>query len=120
MALTNLGLIAIIIYTVWKSFTTLNGLITAMYTEKRLKLIPVLEIVYTIYMIYLLVTVSRLFLLLAAIAFIVQLGIGIFVELFHPETSLSKEKYNNALASYWLYIIFDTSLTLISYAVVSI
>ena len=120
MSVTNFGLIAIITYTVWKSFTTINRLGIDMYKEKRLKFIPVLEIAYTIYMIYLLITVSGLFLLLAASAFIIQVCIGMFVEIFHPEARQSKEKHDTILTSYWLYIIFDTALTLISYAVVSI
>ena len=119
MIITNLGIFSIIIYVIWKTFTTLNRLTTDMLNNQSLKLIPVLEIIYTFYMIYLLIIGSKIFLFLAAIAFISHISVGIFVEIFHPELRNLKSQKYSILESYWLYVIFDTLLTLIIYAVVN-
>ena len=119
MIITNLGIFSIIVYVIWKTFTTINRLTTDMLNEKSLKLMPILEIIYTCYMIYLLIIGSKMFLFLAAIAFITHISIGMFVEIFHPELRKSKSQKHSILTSYWLYVVFDTLLTLISYAVVT-
>jgi len=90
-----------------------------MLKEQSFNLMSSLEITYTIYMIYLLIVCSKIFLLLAAIAFIINVIIGVFVEMFHPELRQSKSQKYSILTSFWLYVILDTLLTLIIYAVVS-
>ena len=120
MTIASLSIFSIIIYVIWKTYTTLSRLILDMLKEKSINITSSIEIIYTFFMIYLLINASKLFLVLAAIIFIVHVSIGMFVEIFHPELHQSKDMGRSIIINYWLYVIIDATVTLMSYTIVSI
>jgi len=120
MTIASLSIFSIITYVIWKTYTTLSRLVIDMIKDKNINMTSIIEIIYTFLMIYLLINASKLFLVLATIIFIVHVSIGMFVEIFHPELHQSKDMGRSVIINYWLYVIIDATLTIISYAIVSI
>lgn len=108
--------LSIVTYTAWK-FWILKDRWDKTFNLPNHKAFFALELFYTILMLYLLLSVSTVFLFLAILSIVLHVLFGGYVELFRPEIAL--EYNDNIMTNYWQYVMLDSVVTIMSFAIIT-
>ena len=115
--MTGVAALSVITYTAWKFWVLKDRWDkTGNFPDQQILFLS--EAFYTLLMLYLLLSINSAFLIIAFMSMSLHVMFGCYVELFRPEIEL-KHGDQNVLANYWRYILFDTSITFMSFLLIS-
>lgn len=107
MVLTGLNITAITIYVGWNSHIISDRI---KKDDNSFSFLTMSEIIYTLIMLYLLITLSAWFAFLTILVAICHVVIGSYVELFKPHIASSE-----IMNKFWSYLTIDVAISILSY-----
>lgn len=107
MVLTGLNITAITIYVGWNSHIISDRI---KKDDNSFSFLTMSEIIYTLIMLYLLITLSAWFAFLTILVAICHVVIGSYVELFKPHIASSE-----IMNKFWSYLTIDVAISMLSY-----
>ncbi len=113
--LSGIKAFSLVVYTAWKVWILKDRWEKTGSTYNQ-KLLFCSEVLYTLVMLHLLLTLNANFIYIALINLLLHVSFGMYVELFRPEIKLNSNA-RHALVNYWQFVLLDSVITFTSFAI---
>lgn len=104
--------LSLITYTAWKVWVISNRYYSL---DKKMSGVLALEILYFLFMLYLLCTSDPNFLFIAILTISIHVAMGLYVEILRPDIRLTQPSGKDLLLNYWSFLAIDSGITFLSY-----
>ena len=111
---TTIGILSIAVYVAWISTMIYERYQKDIKYLSRISLALTFEILYNLYMLYLLSIQSKTFLYIAFVSFMIHVSLGIYAEIFKPQVRINDQ----IMLKFWTYLGIDTGLSILTYFLV--
>ena len=113
--MTSLGIAAAVVYVAWMTYLSRQEYLELGYSKTVLSTSKMIEVVYSLFMLTLLLAASRYFLYTVVLISAVHTALGVYIEVFKPQEVMVREVMNQ----YWAYLAVDVSLSITCYIVLA-
>ena len=106
------------LYTAWTATTIYDRYqkdLKNSFTSSIVKPAIAIEVLFNLYMLYLLINMSRGFLVITLLTLMLHVGAGLYAEIFKPQSRID----NREMTKYWSLLGIDVALSLSAYFIVT-
>jgi len=111
---TTIGILSVATYVAWTATVIYDRYQKDLKNYKHINPVLTLEILFNVYLLYLLINADSAFLAITILTFLLHVGIGIYTEVFRPQAQVD----DRVMLKYWSYIGIDTGLSILTYFLV--
>lgn len=111
---STIGILSIATYVAWTATVIYDRYQKDLKSYSHIKPVLILEVLFNVYMLYLLINANIAFLVITILAFLIHLGIGIYTEVFRPQSQVD----DKTMLKYWSYLGIDFGLSILTYFLV--